>query len=126
MREVAGGEQRTTNNRMELQAAVAALQALKQSCAVELFTDSKYLRDGITRWLKRWKANGWQTVDRTPVKNRDLWEELENACASHEVEWRWLKGHAGNRDNERCDELARAEIEKLGAAPGIAATVPRR
>lgn len=113
VKELKGAEPATTNNRMELQAALAALSALKQRCAVEIFTDSKYLRDGITRWLARWKANGWRTVERTPVKNQDLWQQLDELCARHQVEWRWLKGHAGHGDNERCDQLARAEIVRL-------------
>ncbi|GEM_PF-313641 len=113
VREICGGEPATTNNRMELHAALAALRALKRPCAVEIFTDSKYLRDGITQWLARWKANGWRTIDRTPVKNQDLWMQLDGLCARHQVTWKWLKGHAGHHDNERCDELARAEIGRM-------------
>jgi ribonuclease HI len=109
-KELKGSAASTTNNRMELQAAIAALAALKYRCAVEIVTDSKYLRDGVTRWVARWKANGWKTVERDPVKNRDLWEQLDAQCARHEVTWRWIRGHTGHPDNERCDALARAEI----------------
>jgi ribonuclease HI len=112
-KELKGSTPSTTNNRMELQAAIAALAALKYRCAVEIVTDSKYLRDGVTRWVARWKANGWKTVERDPVKNRDLWEQLDEQCARHEVTWRWIRGHAGHPDNERCDALARAEIGRL-------------
>ena len=120
LKELAGGEPATTNNRMELTAAIAALCALKEPCAVELFTDSEYLRDGITQWLARWKVNGWLTLERKPVKNEDLWRQLDAQCARHRVKWRWLKGHAGHSDNERCDRLARAEISRLRRrlAPG--------
>jgi ribonuclease HI len=111
VRELSGSAAATTNNRMELQAALAALRALKEPCAVEIFTDSKYLRDGISRWLPRWKTNGWRTVERAPVKNQDLWQQLDELCARHSVTWRWLKAHAGHRDNERCDELARGKIK---------------
>jgi len=113
LKELAGGDPATTNNRMELEAAIAALRALKKPCAVELFTDSEYLRDGITEWLARWKVNGWRTIERKPVRNADLWRALEALCAEHNVQWRWLKAHAGHPDNERCDQLARAEITKL-------------
>ncbi len=113
VKELAGAEPATTNNRMELQAALAALRALKEPCAVEFFTDSEYLRDGITEWIARWKANGWRTADRKPVKNDDLWRALDEARAGHDIRWHWLKGHAGHPDNERCDALARAEITKL-------------
>lgn len=111
VKELSGTAAATTNNRMELQAALAALRALKEPCAVEIFTDSKYLRDGISRWLPRWKTNGWRTVERTPVKNQDLWQQLDQLCARHSVAWRWLKAHAGHRDNERCDKLARRGID---------------
>jgi ribonuclease HI len=113
VRELKGSASSTTNNRMELQAAIAALAALKYRCAVEIVTDSKYLRDGVTRWVARWKANGWKTMDRAPVKNRDLWEQLDEQCARHQVTWCWIRGHAGHPDNERCDALARAEIGRL-------------
>jgi ribonuclease HI len=113
VKELSGAELATTNNRMELMAALAALRALKKKCAVEIFTDSKYLRDGITQWLAKWKRNGWRTIDRNPVKNQDLWQQLDEHCAQHQIAWRWLKGHAGHRENERCDQLARAEIARL-------------
>jgi len=112
-KELAGGVPATTNNRMELQAAIAALNALKEPCEVQMFTDSEYLRDGVTEWLAAWKVRGWRTVDKKPVKNEDLWRQLDEAAARHHVHWQWLKGHAGHRQNERCDQLARAEIEAL-------------
>jgi len=115
VKELAGGEPATTNNRMELQAAISALRALKEPCAVELFTDSEYLRDGITSWIKGWKARGWLTKEKKPVKNDDLWRALDALTARHRIEWRWLKGHAGHPDNERCDTLACAEVQKLRA-----------
>ena len=111
-RELSGGEAATTNNRMELMAAIAALEALKRPMRVVLFTDSQYLRQGITEWLEGWRARGWPTADRKPVKNRDLWERLDAARARHRVEWRWLKGHAGHELNERADALARAAIAR--------------
>jgi ribonuclease HI len=98
---------------MELTAAIAALRALKEPCEVELFTDSEYLQDGITSWVASWKLRNWRTADRKPVKNEDLWRQLDELCARQNVEWHWLKGHAGHPDNERCDKLARAEIAKL-------------
>ena len=113
LREVSGGEPATTNNRMELQAAIGALAALQEPCAVTLHTDSSYLRNGITQWLKGWKRNGWRTAAREPVKNDDLWKQLDEAASRHRIEWRWLKGHAGHADNERCDQLAAAEMAKL-------------
>jgi ribonuclease HI len=106
-KELTGGEALTTNNRMELMAAIAALEALKAPSAVDLYTDSNYLRDGITSWIKSWKKNGWRTADRKPVKNAELWERLEKAAARHEVRWHWVKGHVGHDANERADELAR-------------------
>jgi ribonuclease HI len=112
-KELSGGEPATTNNRMELQAAIAALQALKEPCAVELFTDSEYLRQGITEWLPGWKARGWRTADKKPVKNADLWRALDEAGRRHRVQWRWVKGHNGHADNERCDQLARAAIRQV-------------
>jgi len=115
-RELAGGEPAATNNRMEIKAAIEALRALKEPCEVTLFTDSEYLRDGITQWLPRWKVKGWRTLGRKPVKNDDLWRQLEAECARHQIHWRWLKGHAGHPDNERCDQLARAQINKLRSA----------
>ncbi|MDR2012228.1 MAG: ribonuclease HI [Rhodanobacter sp.] len=106
-KELSGGEAMTTNNRMELMAAIAGLEALKRSCDVALTTDSQYVKRGIEEWLARWRANGWRTSDRQPVKNRDLWERLANALAAHRVRWHWVKGHAGHAENERVDRLAR-------------------
>jgi ribonuclease HI len=125
-RELAGGEPLTTNNRMELMAAIAALEALRRPAPVHIYTDSQYLRLGVTQWLKAWKGRGWLTADRKPVKNRDLWERLDGARAPHAVEWRWLKGHAGDPLNERADELARAQVEaqRAIAATGAAARRP--
>ena len=107
-REMNGGEAHTTNNRMELMAAISALEALTRPSAVELHTDSQYVRNGVTQWLKGWKARGWKTADRQPVKNVDLWQRLEAAFERHEVAWHWVKGHAGDPMNERADALARA------------------
>ncbi len=106
-REIKGGAPATTNNRMELTAAIEALDALKRPMTVHLHTDSTYVRDGITKWLKNWKAKGWKTANRKPVKNIDLWQRLEAAAARHDVEWFWVRGHAGHPENERADELAR-------------------
>lgn len=106
-REIKGGESKTTNNRMELRAAIEALNALKKPCRVDLHTDSNYLRDGITSWIKKWKSNGWRTAAKKPVKNEDLWKALEAARERHDVTWHWVKGHAGHSENERADELAR-------------------
>lgn len=108
-REIAGGEPDTTNNRMELMAAISALEALKHPCTVVLTTDSRYVIDGIRSWLPRWKSRSWKTAAGEPVKNRDLWQRLDQAAARHDVEWRWVKGHSGNDGNERVDELARAQ-----------------
>ena len=105
-RELSGGESPTTNNRMELMAAIEALKALKQPCRVSLTTDSNYVRDGIMKWIHGWMRNGWRTSDRKPVKNADLWQELVDAAARHEVEWHWVRGHAGHAENERADRLA--------------------
>jgi len=118
-RELSGFDPATTNNRMELEAAIAALETLKRPMTVELWTDSNYLRQGITEWLPRWKANGWRTADKQPVKNQDLWQRLERALAGHRIDWHWVKGHSGNPDNERADALARAAIRagRPGAAP---------
>ena len=112
-RELSGGEPATTNNRMELQAAIAALNVLKTACVVQLHTDSNYVRDGITKWLRGWKRNGWRAQTREPVKNEDLWRELDAAAARHQITWHWVKGHAGNQGNERCDQLARQAIASL-------------
>ncbi len=106
-RELKGGELDTTNNRMELTAAIEALAALKTSCAVTLITDSVYVRDGVMQWLERWKANGWRTAAKKPVKNEDLWRMLDEQSARHDIDWRWVKGHSGDPGNERADELAR-------------------
>jgi ribonuclease HI len=113
VREISGGEPATTNNRMELRAAIESLRILNQPCAVRLFTDSEYLRNGITTWIRGWKARGWITKEKKPVKNADLWRDLDAACARHQVKWEWLKGHAGHADNERCDVLAAAAIQAL-------------
>jgi ribonuclease HI len=107
-KELSGGHELTTNQRMELTAAVEALSALTQPCAVVLYTDSKYVMDGITSWIVGWKRNGWQTSAKQPVKNADLWRALDAAAARHEVEWRWVKGHSGDPGNERADALANA------------------
>jgi ribonuclease HI len=113
-KELSGGEAETTNNRMELTAAIAALEALTRACAVDLYTDSQYLRGGITSWIDAWKTRGWKTADRKPVKNVELWRRLEKAAAQHEIAWHWVKAHAGDEMNERADALARA-----GMAPFI-------
>ena len=105
-KEISGGEALTTNNRMELLAAIRALEALKRPCRVDLYTDSIYVRDGITRWIHGWRRNGWKTADRKPVKNAELWQELFDAAAPHRIEWHWVKGHAGHPENERADALA--------------------
>lgn len=107
-KELSGGEQLTTNNRMELMAAIAALEALKRPVTVALHTDSQYLRQGITGWIHGWKKNGWKTADKKPVKNAELWQRLETALGRHKIEWKWVKGHAGDEMNERADALARA------------------
>lgn len=106
-RELNGGEADTTNNRMELLAAISALEALTRPCAVDLYTDSNYLRGGITQWIHGWRRNGWKTADKKPVKNVDLWQRLVEARDRHDVTWHWVKGHAGHAENERADELAR-------------------
>jgi ribonuclease HI len=112
-KEISGGEAATTNNRMEIKAAIEALQSLTKPSAVTIHTDSRYLMDGATKWLERWKANGWKTADKKPVKNDDLWRALENAVAPHEVTWRWVKGHSDHVENARADALARAGIETV-------------
>ncbi len=106
-KELFGGAPATTNNRMELTAAIKALEALTRHCEVDLYTDSQYVRGGVTGWITGWKRNGWKTADRKPVKNIELWQELDAAAAVHAVRWHWLKGHAGHPENERADELAR-------------------
>ncbi len=107
-KELSGGESATTNNRMELMAAIVALEALTRPCAVDLHTDSQYVRNGVTQWLAGWKARGWKTADRKPVKNVELWRQLEEASERHDVAWHWVRGHAGDEMNERADALARA------------------
>jgi ribonuclease HI len=106
-KELSGGEAATTNNRMELMAAISALEALTRDCAVDLYTDSNYLRGGIMTWLANWKRNGWRTADKKAVKNVELWQRLDEAAKSHDITWHWVKGHAGAELNERADELAR-------------------
>ncbi len=112
IKEVSGGDPATTNNRMELQAAIEALRVLKEPCRIEFYTDSEYLRKGITQWLKGWKAKGWITREKQPVKNDDLWKALDHAQTCHEIDWRWVKGHAGHDLNERCDLLAREAVPR--------------
>jgi ribonuclease HI len=109
-KELMGGEPHTTNNRMELMAAIAALEALKRPCAIDLHTDSQYVKNGITSWINGWKKNGWRTADKSPVKNADLWKRLDAALGEHDIRWHWVKGHAGHAMNERADELARSGI----------------
>lgn len=111
-KELSGGAPSTTNNRMELTAAIRALESLTRSVPVDLYTDSTYLRDGITKWLPAWKAKGWKTAAKKPVKNQDLWLRLEAALADHDVNWHWIRGHAGHPENERADALARQAMPK--------------
>ena len=111
-RELSGGDALTTNNRMELMAAIGALKALKKPCHVQLYTDSNYVRDGITKWIHGWRRNGWKTSDKKPVKNAELWKALLEATEPHRIDWHWVKGHAGHPENERADALACAEAEK--------------
>lgn len=112
-REIFGGEAETTNNRMELAAAIMALESLKERCRVDLYTDSKYVMDGINSWIVNWKKNGWRTAAKKPVKNADLWQQLDAATERHDITWHWVKGHSGNGGNERADELARRGISEL-------------
>ena len=119
VRELKGGEALTTNNRMELKAAAEALNALKRSCEVELHTDSQYVKNGLTTWIKGWKKNGWKTADKKPVKNVDLWQALDEAVARHTIRWHWVKGHAGNEDNERADELANEGMSPFKPKRGL-------
>jgi ribonuclease HI len=116
-KELSGGEPLTTNNRMEMTAAIGALEALKRPCHVRLHTDSIYLRDGITRWISKWRSNGWLTSDRKPVKNADLWMRLEEAMTPHRIEWAWIRGHAGHPENERADALARQALQPFKKRP---------
>ncbi len=125
-KELKGGEQVSTNNRMELTAAIEALEALKSPSDVELYTDSNYLKGGITSWIKSWKKNGWRTADRKPVKNAELWERLEKAALRHTVRWHWVKGHHGHDANERADELAREGMAPfLGDRHGAGGTTAK-
>jgi ribonuclease HI len=112
-RELSGGDPATTNNRMELMAAIMGLEALKRPCKVRLWTDSIYVKDGVTKWIHGWKRNGWRTSDKKQVKNVELWQRLDAARAPHQVEWHWVKGHSGHAENERADQLARNEIRKI-------------
>ena len=114
-KEIYGGEAMTTNNRMELTAAIMALEALTRPCKVELHTDSRYVMDGISKWIHGWKARNWRTADNKPVKNEDLWKRLDTARTRHQVDWRWVKGHAGNEGNERADALANRGVEQIRA-----------
>ncbi len=126
-KELHGGEPNTTNNRMELTAAIMALEALKRACTVDIHTDSQYLRNGITAWIKTWKRNGWRTSSREPVKNADLWKRLDEALHHHTVRWHWVRGHSGHDMNERADELARQGIAEVrAAAPAQRAARPKR
>jgi ribonuclease HI len=117
-RELCGGETMTTNNRMELTAAIMAIEALTRAVKARIHTDSTYLKQGITEWLPVWKRNGWRTSDRKPVKNVDLWRRLESALAAHQVEWRWVRGHSGHPENERADALARRGLKEAREADG--------
>jgi ribonuclease HI len=112
-KEISGGSPATTNNRMELMGAIESLSILNRPCEVEFYTDSNYLKDGITKWIHGWKRNGWKTKSKEPVKNEDLWRRLDAALGQHKITWRWLKGHAGHEGNERCDQLATAAIEGI-------------
>jgi ribonuclease HI len=115
-KEIGGSELATTNNRMELMGAIQALRALKEPCVVDFHTDSQYVRNGMTSWLQSWKAKGWKTADKKPVKNLDLWQALDAAASAHRIQWHWVKGHAGNPDNERCDALVRDSMNALKEA----------
>ena len=112
-KELFGGDVGTTNNRMELIAAIAGLSALKSQCVVDLYTDSVYVKDGITKWLSNWKSNGWRTASKKPVANQDLWEQLDQAVSDHQVNWHWVKGHSGDPGNERADELANQGVSSV-------------
>lgn len=112
-RELSGSERETTNNRMELTAAIEALRALTRPCRVRITTDSQYVRQGVTEWVKRWQANGWKTAQRQPVKNQDLWRELVTLAARHRVDWHWVRGHSGHAENERADALANSAIDAM-------------
>ena len=112
-KEIFGGEEDTTNNRMELRAAIEALKALSRRCSIEIYTDSTYVKNGIQAWLKNWKKNNWKTAGKKPVKNRDLWEELDRLTLGQDIQWRWVKGHAGDPGNERADQLANRGIDEI-------------
>jgi ribonuclease HI len=112
-KELYGGEADTTNNRMELMAAIMALESLNRECKVRLTTDSEYVKNGITQWLPKWKARGWRTASKTPVKNADLWQRLERAAGQHQVQWHWVRGHSGHAENERADQLANRGIDEI-------------
>jgi ribonuclease HI len=112
-KELCGGELATTNNRMELMAAIVGLESLTRACKVSVYTDSKYVMQGITEWIENWKAKGWKTASKQPVKNVDLWQRLDTARSRHEVDWHWVKGHAGHAENERADQLANRGIDEL-------------
>ncbi len=114
MRELFGGEPHTTNNRMELTAVIRALEALNRQCVIKLHTDSRYVQQGITAWIHDWKRRGWKTADKKPVKNVDLWRQLDELAQQHEIEWIWVKGHAGHAGNERADELANRGVAAVG------------
>lgn len=119
-KEMHGGEPETTNNRMELMAAIAGLEALRQPCHVTLTTDSRYVMDGVTQWMPNWKKRGWKTASKQPVKNVDLWQRLDAATAPHEIQWQWVKGHSGHPENERADALANKGIDEMNTQKGIA------
>jgi ribonuclease HI len=123
-RELMGGEAHTTNNRMELLAAISALEVLKRPCAIDLYTDSEYLRGGITGWINSWKRNGWRTKDKKPVKNIDLWQRLDAALGEHRIQWHWVKGHSGHALNERVDQLAREGV--IAARAGAKGAMSQR
>ncbi|WP_417760637.1 ribonuclease HI [Shewanella sp.] len=117
IKELSKGYSLTTNNRMELLAVIVALESLKEPCKVSVTSDSQYMRQGITQWIHNWKRKGWVTSNKTPVKNVDLWKRLDAACQQHQIEWHWVKGHAGHPENERCDELARTAAEQDAVRP---------
>ena len=119
-RRLHGGEAPTTNNRMELMAAIQALETLREPCAVTLHTDSNYVRQGITEWLPQWHRRGWKTADKKPVKNQDLWQRLDQAAARHRIEWRWVKGHSGDEGNELADQLANKGVDEVLGIPADA------
>ncbi len=123
--ELSGSEMMTTNNRMELMAAIKGLEALKRPVTVELYTDSLYVRDGMTQWLEKWKQNGWKTAGKQEVKNIDLWQRLDELCAKHQVTWNWVRGHAGHKENERADFLARHAIVQAMMQETVAAATPK-